>query len=202
VSDPIAAWALAAMLSRAPPERYAVAQEAFGGGETAEERGARYEAFAADLAVAVRRGAPLFRGPRGRALTAGVLMGVAFHESGFARDADVGPCRSDGPHRLRCDGGRAACSLQVLVGDGVTAEGWTRPELFSDRTKCFASALAKIRKSWRACGHLAPHLRFAVWNAGTCTHPIGQRRSSQIASAVRWFMARTPIPVDEENDAT
>jgi hypothetical protein len=196
--DPIAAWALAALIARAPPDRLATAQAAFGAGETAEERADRYRSYAEDLAAAVRAGAPLFKGSRARALTAGVLLGVAFHETGLARDADVGPCRSDGAHRGRCDGGRAACSLQVLVGAGVTAEGWSREDLFADRRKCFASALAVIRRSWRACASSPPALRFAAWNAGSCDHPIGRRRSAQISSSVRWFTGRTPIPVDEE----
>src|SRR5512142_1412193 len=110
--DLIVGWALAFMLAVAPPGTRR--------GETREETIARYTQIATD-AVAVAydpANAPLFGGTGGRARTAGLMLAVAFHESGFRRDVDFGI----GPSS-RGDSGQSWCLMQIKVGTGRTIEG-------------------------------------------------------------------------------
>lgn len=160
---PIAEAAFAAMMALAPPERMAALPQWAGHEETVVEKRSRYVAIAIDLEDAVLASEPLPGMNRRR--TAATLLGIAFMESGFARDADVGPCATD----KRCDRGASACLMQIKVGGGTTREGWTREELFADRTKCFRAGLAKARNSMRACdGELT------AYAVGHCDSLIGK----------------------------
>jgi hypothetical protein len=86
--DPIIAWTLAIMLAWAPPGRSAI-KEAI---ETPEAGTARYEEIARDAVKVAFDPAerPLVAGPRARSQSLAVLLAVAYHESGFRRDVDLG----------------------------------------------------------------------------------------------------------------
>lgn len=168
---------VAAMSSHAPPARLSAAPSWPGWSETAEARAERYRGIA-EAAVEVAydpRERALFQGPHGRKRTASLLLAIAFFESGYAPDVDRGPCypaRDTKTGLVRCDGGRSACLLQIQVGAGTTAEGWTRDELFADRVKCFRAGLHLARKSFTKCG---PKLGAAgalnAYATGACETP-------------------------------
>lgn len=149
---PLAAWILAAMVNLSPPEKLAALPAFPGWEETAEARTERYVSIANDMAAVVLdpKESPLYAGPKARGRTAALLTAVAFMESGFAPDVDKGPCyRGKDGKGVRCDSGRSACVMQVMVGAERTREGWTREELFADRQKCFRTALHLMHRSFR-----------------------------------------------------
>jgi hypothetical protein len=147
--------------------------------ETEAEMTARYESFAKDLVTVTTDPAeePIWSGPYGRVATTRLLLAIAWHESNFVKDADVGPCDQKG---ARCDNGRSFCAAQIQVGSGKTAEGWTGKELFSDRTKCFRAALHLARKSFTACRTQPELFRLTAYAAGACDRLTGQARSREI----------------------
>lgn len=147
--------------------------------ETEAEMTARYDQASKDLATVVTDPAeePIWPGPNGRLATARLLLAIAWHESGFMRDADVGPCDQKG---ARCDHGRSFCMAQIQVGTGKTAEGWTGQDLFQDRTKCFRAALHLVRKSFHACEAQPEVYRLAAYASGMCDRLSGQARSREI----------------------
>lgn len=201
--SPVASWLFAIMVSAAPPERLASAYQFQGWEETADEKRARYESIASDLAEVMFSSdvSPLESGPRGRARSAALVLAVAYHESGFAADVDKGPCfrGKDAFGRdwhERCDGGSSACMLQVKVGEGQSYEGWSREELFADRKKCFRAGYRLIQRSRRACSKLAPDLWLTAYAGGTCTNPLGQVRSRELVGQARAFVGKYPIPLD------
>jgi hypothetical protein len=153
----------------APPERFVDAHAWTGHVETSEERTARYEDIARDLETVLEDPkAVLFSGPSGKEKTAALVLAVAFHESGFAPDVDLGPCRRD-KNPKRCDGGRATCMLQVhVLPDGKTQEGWTPDELQADRTKCFRAGLRAMRASFKMCARSPLEDRLAAYASGSC----------------------------------
>ena len=153
---PIAEAAFAAMLALAPPELLAELPQWSGHEETAVEKRARYTAIALDLEEAVLDSPPLPGMNRRR--TAATLLGIAFMESGFAHDADLGPCVGK-----RCDAGRAACLLQVQ------APAEERARLFADRRACFRRGLDVARRSLVSCGG-----ELTAYAAGNCESLIGR----------------------------
>ncbi len=193
----VALWLLEIMSLTAPPERAATEKPMPGWAETVEERRDRYAAIA-DAARAVAfdpNERPVFGGKHARARTAALLVAIAYHESGFARDVDLGPCyRGKADDGKRCDEGRAACLMQIHISDGQTAEGYTRDELFADRTKCFRSGLHLVRRSFQACRELPEKHRLASYASGTCKG--GLRGSEELMALYGKFSTRLPIPSD------
>lgn len=199
---PVVAYLLALMLQAAPPARLAAGPQRPLHEEGAEARALRYRDLAEDLyRVAYAPDVPpLFReeSGRGRAMTAALVLAVAYHESGFAHDVDRGPCfrgRAGGvDYRLRCDGGASACVMQIHVGDG-TFMGWTRDELFADREKCFRAGVAKLRSSLSRCRSQPLSLRLTGYASGnSCTEPRGQRASRELDGQFRTFLRSAPLP--------
>jgi hypothetical protein len=197
--EPVVAWLVSLMASLAPPE-VAAAQPAFPGwAETAEERAARYESIASDLAAVVYapETRPLYSGRRARARTAALLVALAFKESGFAPDVDRGPCvkiRDPKTGYARCDGGASACMLQVRTGAGTTLEGWTREELFADRKKCFTAGMNAARRSFVACARLGLDSLLNVYASGTCERG-GPQGKERLDLALR-LVSRPGAPID------
>jgi len=195
---PVALWLLEVMTLVASPDR-AANQKAFPGyEETVAERRGRY----AEIAEAARDVAydpeekPAFGGKYGRARTAALMMAVAYHESGFMKDVDVGPCwRGRANTSTRCDSGRAACLMQIHVSDGQTAEGYTREELFADRKKCFRAGLHLLRRSMAACSHLPEKHKLASYASGTCKG--GLKDSESLMALYEKFATLRPIPKAE-----
>ena len=168
--DPIIAWAVAFMVSWAPPGRSKI-KDAI---ETPEAGQARYE----EIARAAARVAydpylkPLFHGPRGRASTMAVLLSIAYHESGFRRDVDLGV------GKLARGSGTDSCLLQIRVGRGKTSEGWTHDDLVGDREKCFRAGYSLIKRSFGACRRLPQLDWLGAYTRGRCVEgdPLSRAR--------------------------
>lgn len=158
--DPIIAWALAIMLAWAPPGRSGIKDAS----ETAEAGTARYGEIARDAArVAFDPGErPLVAGPRARSQSLAVLLSVAYHESGFRRDVDLGL----GP--LARGSGTDSCLMQIRVGKGTTPEGWSHADLVADRVKCFRAGFRLLRRSIGACRRLPPLDWLSAYARGQC----------------------------------
>lgn len=168
----LTAIVLAWMQQISPPARIATVPTYPTATETVEQREARYETFAADVAEVAQED-PM---PRE---AAALLTAMAFVESGFARDVDVGPCD---PARVRahgCDGGRSGSAWQVM---GLRE--WTRPE-------AARKALAAIRRSQRACRRNTFETSLAAYARGDCNSPTGQRLS-RVRMSVAVRLLRSP----------
>lgn len=198
--NPVIAWLVGLMVQVAPPEVLAAKPQLPLHEETAEQKVARYTDIAEDLYLVLYdpKTVSLFRGPSGRAQTAVLVLGVAFHESGFANDVDKGPCfrgvANGRDYHARCDGGVAACMLQIEVGDGTTKEGWSKGELFADRQKCIRAGLGLMRRSMNACRTSPLEQRLSVYAQGSCASPVGIKRSRELFGQARQFRDRTPLP--------
>jgi hypothetical protein len=202
--NPAVAWILALMVQAAPPPRLAAAYQLPGHEETEAEKVARYESFASDLYEVVYDPSvkPLFGGKQARALTAATILGVAYHESGFAHDVDKGPCyRGKNGRDIRCDGGMSACSMQIKLGAGTTlrsahgVEGLTQEDLFGDRKLCFRVGLYMLRRSVTSCTKRGPNERLNAYASGRCDQ--GADRSKEILNIVRKFLAnKEAVPAD------
>lgn len=166
MTDPItlSALALAAMLALAPTETH---RPPPGWQEAPEAIRARYEAIAADVgAVAQSRE------------DVALLVGVAWHESGFAADVDAGRCYQIGKWRGRCDGGRAVSLWQLQSGAAESRERWR-----TDRRAAATRALAVLRWSLRTCGG-----RLTAYASGSCSK--GHQGAAELAHYVARVAAR------------
>jgi hypothetical protein len=158
--EPIVAWALTFMLSWAPPGRSHI-KDAI---ETPEAGRARY----AEIARAATRVAfdpqvrPLVSGPHARSQTLAIVLSVAYHESGFRRDVDLGI----GP--LARGSGTDSCLMQIRVGRGNTVEGYSDADLVADRDKCFRVGMRLLRHSIGACRSLPPLDWLSAYARGQC----------------------------------
>jgi hypothetical protein len=114
--------------------------------ETAEELDARLRSIAVDAAAAAQEDPA----------DALLIIAVAQHESGFALDVDRGPCRPN-----TCDGGRAACMLQIWAGPE------RRAALFADRQLCFRVGLRALKHS-RLAECPSDEMQFAGYAGGSC----------------------------------
>ena len=175
--DPIVAWAVAFMLTWSPPGRSKI-KDAI---ETPEEGKARY----AEIAKAAAKVAydpqthPLYAGSKGRAATMALLLSVAWHESGFRKDVDFGV------GKLARGSGTDSCLLQIRVGAGRTAEGWSHEDLVRDREKCFRAGLALMRRSFGACRKLDQRDWLSGYTRGSClaNEPYSRSRMVQALRA-------------------
>jgi hypothetical protein len=194
--NPVVTWLLALMVHVAPPDRLAAAPQLPGHFETAEQKLERYESIATDLYQIVYdpKFRPVFGGKKGRAETAALALGVAFHEGGFAHDVDVGPCYRGKGFERRCDGGLAVCLMQIEIGAGATREGWTQADLLADRKKCFRSGISAIRRSMAACSKSKPDHRLSAYAQGGCDSTIGMRKSAELFGQARQFVGKGPLP--------
>lgn len=200
-----ATWILSLMTAVAPPDKLAAQPQWPGWEETVTEKKARYEAIAEDLYEVVYDPMvrSLYGGKHGRAMTAATMLAVIYHESGFARDVDQGPCYQGKGASLRCDGGRSACMAQVQIGEGTTTlrshgiAGLTKADLFADRKSCFRIAEHLIRRSFTACAKQGPNAKLNAYASGVCT--LGEDRSIEILSIARRFVAdRSKLPGPDE----
>ncbi len=195
----IAEWLLALMTAFAPPERADTEDHFPGWAETSSERRERYASLSNDLYTFVYdpETKPLYGGKKGRARTAALLLAIAYHESGFARDVDEGPCyRGKHGTSKRCDSGVSACLMQIHLGKGTTPEGWTQSDLFEDRRKCFSAGLRLIRKSFLACRALPMKHRLNAYASGSCAR--GHAGSERLMALGERFAARLGLPGPDE----
>jgi len=162
--ESLVTYLVAAMLSWVP--LYAHAPH-----ESAADARVRYESIARDVAAVVLDGGeqPLFGGASGRAETAVLMLSVASYESSFRKSVDDGTGRGD--HGL------SYCLMQIRVGDGATAEGWSGPELIENRKLCFRAALHMLRGSFGVCRKLAVEDRLSAYATGRCLPDVEISRS-------------------------
>jgi hypothetical protein len=147
---------LAVMLQLSPESRWTALP---GHEESASDRRARYASIAADLAAVAPDAGDAAR-----------LLAVAWHESGFAHDVDVGRCYRGPGYEKRCDAGRAVCLIQAQPPRRQ------RELLRTDRRACLAFGLAAIKRSLATCARNSPEHRFAGLS-GSCSRGLaGSRR--------------------------
>jgi hypothetical protein len=197
--DPIIAWAVSIMLGWAPVGKSRIKAAI----ETPEDGRARY----LEIATAATKVAydpdvqPLFGGPRGRAATLALMLSVAWHESGFRRDVDLGI------GKLSRGSGKDSCLLQIRVGAGKTPQGWSHDDLVSDREKCFRAGLAVMKKSFGACRALDQRDWLGVYTRGACVpkEPYSRTRMTLARKATKppiddaKVMAKEPAPQAAES---
>jgi hypothetical protein len=155
----LVAYLLSAMLSWSPAGEHAYY-------EARDQTLARYAVIARAIAnVVLDPSEPsLFGGIDGRAETGLFVASVAFHESGgFRRDVQFGT----GKH-ARGDGGRSWCIMQVNIGQGMTGEHWTGPDLVSDPDKCIRAGLHWMRESFKHCTGQTFVDRLSGYTDGRC----------------------------------
>ena len=139
--------------------------------ETAEARAARYASIAADVGAVVDH-ACRDRGPGCVRWALGVLLGVAYHESGFRPDVDAGRCYRGPGHERDCDGG-ASHSLWQLRAGGEEGAVYDH-----DRRAAAREALRRAGRSWNACRRNPEAERLAAYAGGRC-EPAEARRVSR-----------------------
>jgi hypothetical protein len=148
--------------------------------ELKEEAMARYESIARSAADVAEDEAeePLFAGPGGRTQTALLLLSVASMESGYRSSVDEGLRRGDD--------GQSFCLMQLRVGSGTTAEGWSGDDLVRDRTRCFRAALHVLRGSFNVCRSLPIEDRMSAYATGQCRR--GEEASrARVGRALAWW---------------
>ena len=175
---PLSSLVLAALLSLSPIDGPRLAYPGFA--ETPWERGVRYLSIASDIATAAE-GACGTRGEVCEHNAAALLIGLAWHESGFAPDVDAGRCyRGRDGRGPRCDGGRAV-SLWQLQGSAEERALWG-----GDRVQAARAALRRAWRSMNACrGKVAPDETLAVYASGRCDNETGKTRARELAASVR-----------------
>ncbi len=173
MSTTLADAVLTVMLALSPPERWTALP---GHEEAPAARLERYGAIARDIAAEGRDEAG-----------AGLLLAVAWHESGFAHDVDTGRCYRGPGWEGRCDSGRAVCLTQLQLPRRE------REAARTDRRTCLRLGLEGIRRSLATCRTSIPAHRFAGLS-GSCSrglagsrriHAIHVRASAQLGAALR-----------------
>lgn len=176
----LAAWILSLLTIMLPPERYASIPTYPEAAETTEERQARYADIAWDIAtVSVESSAT----ERGQKRTAAVLLGIAWHESGFAKDVDMGPCA---PARLANGGCDSEKTKYGFVGRAKSLWQIRNFEV-PDRKSGARIALRLVRRSLTACRRLPQEAQLAAYASGTCESPRGQKASRELWAMVKRF---------------
>ena len=201
----ITTWLFSIMTLVAPPQKLAAIPQFKGYEETVEQKEERYKSIAKDLYEVVYDPSfkPLYSGPDGRANTAALVLAIAWHESGFAKDVDVGPCyRGKDNKGYRCDNGKSVCLMQIQIGKGKTnkshgIEGLSQSDLFLDRKSCFRAGLSLIRRSFAACSKYGKDSVLNAYASGACG--LGQNRSDEMLAIVRRMLRTKPVPA-HDND--
>lgn len=166
------AWLLSIFVAVAPPGRDKPVEAI----ETAEEGRARYTEIARAIADTVQAEPLLFAGERAIERTALVMASVAYLESGLRKDVDLG--LKKGP--------AGDCGLwQFNLGThGKTLEGYSCDDVTKDRHKAAKSALAMMRRSFRACARFGHNAMLRVYASGSCQRGLRESRvRMQLAGA-------------------
>lgn len=102
---------------------------------------------------------------------AAALIGIAWHESGFAADVDAGTCYRGPGWESRCDAGRAV-SLWQLQDRSYER----REKMRASRRLAAKEALRRAKASTQQCAQNEPALRFALYASGSCGHGLRTAR--------------------------
>jgi len=152
-------WLVAAMMTWAPAK---------------ETELSRYGEIANDLITVGfdENESPLFEGEGAREQTVLLLASIAAHESGFRKDIEKG--------HVRGDSGTSWCMMQIHIGRGKTAEGWSGKELAEDRQRCFRAGLHLARESFRRCRAVSLPNRLSGYASGFCGNsPVSREMVSR-----------------------
>ncbi len=160
---------LAILIALAPPARVHAAP---GWQEAPAAYTTRLGAIAEDIAaVSTNR------------IDAAALVGVAWHESGFAADVDAGECYH-AEVTGRCDGGRAASLWQLQTANPDMHEVFR-----TTRRAAAFEALARIHRSRTACRANVPTERLAAYAGGVCDLLAAKAAARGLDAAVRKALA-------------
>lgn len=204
-------WVLNRMLSWNPPGRSLIRDAK----ESADDGKRRYEEIANTLVSVAYdpKEQPIFSGKYGRARTLALMLSVAYFESGFRKDVDLGV-----GSLARGDSGKSWCMMQIMLGNpgasGNTKtrislngesykltsdpnDGWGGNELVSDREKCFRVGINLLRKSFRSCPQLPIEDRLSVYGAGQCILNMQPSRV-RVKKAQDWLKIDVPPLTDKE----
>ena len=182
-----AAWILSILLALTP------AKPQPGHEETPEQYRARMGEIATVIADGVygEHHGPLLA--EGADATAARLIAVAYMESGFSHDADVGPCyRGRDGRGARCDAGRSVSLWQIQIGNARTPEGYVKADLW-DRRKAERVAQRKIVASASCVRDFGPDAALNAYASGMCSR--GHRESAARLALARKLLALHPRPV-------
>ena len=191
----LAGWMMSILVTLSPLDRKIYHSNDV---ETPIEKKARLEQVSKDIIDVVfdEGERPLFEGPSGRLKSAVYVATWASHESGgFRKGVDDGHNRGDR--------GSSWCLLQLHIGKGKTAEGWSGKDLIDDRKKCIRAGYHLMRQSMGQCKHMNERSAMAAYASGRCTAgiTISQKRYDHM---VRVFakhpfkVLQVPAPVVKE----
>lgn len=159
----------AVLLALAP---FARMRAAPGWEETPAAYSARLGSIADDIAAVARH-----------RTEAAMLIGIAWHESGFHADVDAGDCYHAATTG-RCDGGRAVSIYQMQDADPARRE-----LLRTNRREAAREALRRGNASRRACAGNVAEERLAIYAGGVC-HRLSARAAARgLDAAVRKALA-------------
>jgi hypothetical protein len=195
----VMARALAILLHLAPP---AHAYEAIPGWhETPEERLHRYYAIASDVSTVALE---VCRGNVSCAKHAVEhALGVAFHESAFAPDVDLGPCyRGKDGKGPRCDGGNAHSMWQLhpmgcVTGPHAPKEPCAEVVLYdTDRRAAVREALKRMARSRKECSRhfLPPEEQLAGYAGGGCKLPSAAKKARELDEYIKRAASSPDLP--------
>lgn len=199
----VIAWFVAFMMTMASPTRPQFTPAAK---ETPTEATIRYESIATDIATVLWKNPPLYAGDMGRLKTASIIMGIMLHESSFRKDVDLNLGDFG-----RGDHGRSWCMMQIQIGNGRTpawntvkqraalpgdskdeiVQGWTGPELISDRKKCIEAGYRMMKESFETCRSLPPNEWLRGYASGNCTDGVLESEH-RMNVGMNWFNAHRP----------
>jgi len=153
--------------------------------ETLEQRVERYQGIAADVAAVART-----------RVEAAVLLGVAWHESGFARDVDLGPCYQGPGFKGRCDGGRAVGMWQIQEANREKRDLWRQ-----NRREAAREAWRRILMSRASCAKNVPDEVLALYASGNCSSRHGRVAARSLDHAIRRALLVRHDDVRHDDDA-
>lgn len=144
---------------------------------------------------------PWFTGKWARAQDAALTTIIAAEESGgFNLEVEAG--------RVRGDSGSSWCLMAINIGKGKTADGWTGPDLVSDRKKCLTAGINIMKKSMNACRSSGILSALSAYNTGRCikNERISVSRMSRVVSIVHKniptddMLVIRSVPINEDNN--
>lgn len=160
----LASWIFQAIILLSPPEKAVSWASHAEAKESLEDKITRYQSIASDMAEVIEDPEEklVYSGKFAKERTAALLTSIAWMESGFRRDVDLGIGKK------AKGGGLDSCLMQVRLGLGKTTEGWSSEDLTRDRKKCFKVGLAMVRGSFYSCRSLPTEEKLAAYASGNC----------------------------------
>ncbi len=198
-SSVIVAWMMSVMMFWSPPDRPHFIPEAK---ETKEEAVTRYEEIAKALFDVTYDPdiEPIMGGKYGRAQTSILILSLAFMESGYRRDVDLGIGKE-----ARGDNGKSHCMLQILTGKDLNnttllqnaiGKKWSGLDLTNDRRKCFYAGYRMALASFKRCRHLPFKQRLAQYATGSCNAGL-LLSEARVNPALKWYSTHVAPLADE-----